>query len=144
MVREEQVFDVFWEGPFSITEDIKLSKSCENHVLYAIYSTHPLYGKNQLVYIGMTLHGIERRLRQHMPWIKFESDLIQVYAASIGKFTSWYLIDNMDKKREEYPRYTYKKDIEAIESLLAQYAFQGLVFPGIANVMDSGKVSHFR
>ncbi|WP_081485840.1 patatin-like phospholipase family protein [Thiothrix nivea] len=26
----------------------------------------------------------------------------------------------------------------------AQYAFQGLVFPGIANVMDSGKVSHFR
>ncbi|EIJ35438.1 S1 family peptidase [Thiothrix nivea] len=27
---------------------------------------------------------------------------------------------------------------------LAQYAFQGLVFPGIANVMDSGKVSHFR
>ena len=26
----------------------------------------------------------------------------------------------------------------------AQYVFQGLVFPGIANVMDSGKVSHFR
>ncbi|WP_154724306.1 hypothetical protein [Thiothrix nivea] len=30
------------------------------------------------------------------------------------------------------------------EEILAQYAFQGLVFPGIANVMDSGKVSHFR
>ena len=48
----EQIFDVFWEGPY---EADKLGDIHQNYVLYVICGTHGLYGRNVPLYIGKTV-----------------------------------------------------------------------------------------
>jgi len=107
----ERTFDVYWEGPFSI-EQVQ-SETDSNHALYAVYSTHQVYGRNVLVYIGMTEQELRERIKQHAPWLDLECDPVQVYAASIGPFTTWKAAD----RATDYPK-PPREDILAIEALL--------------------------
>ncbi|MCP8687734.1 hypothetical protein [Marinobacterium sedimentorum] len=112
MSTEENVYDVYWEGPFNY-DDLRETESHEDLVLYAIYGTHPLYGRNVLLYIGITENLVTTRLSQHSWWIDGEPDPCGVYMASIGKFESW-------AKSQEFERYP-KMDpatTRIIESLL--------------------------
>lgn len=87
----ETIYDVYWEGPYTV-EYLKtdLSKTQnENYVLYKIYGTHPVYGRDVLLYIGMTKQGLKERLKQHDDWIDNEFDPCKIYVASVGKFESW-------------------------------------------------------
>ncbi len=63
--------NIWWEGPFTQEEIIKNkinSKKYDNRAtdigLYQVYSSHPLYGADVLVYIGMTVAegGFKSRL----------------------------------------------------------------------------------
>ncbi|MGE0357197.1 MAG: hypothetical protein AB7P08_09805 [Burkholderiales bacterium] len=108
----ERTFDVHWEGPYSLVS-IETRAEDRNLVLYAVYSTHPLYGKRSLVYIGKTEQGVKARLDQHEHWTSQEADSVQVYAASIGEFVSW----TEAEAKKDYPP-PPAADIEAIESLL--------------------------
>ena len=113
---KERIFDVYWEGPYKLEE---YQKSPENsHVLYALYGTHPAYGRDVLLYIGRTERNVGVRLSEHAYWIEDECDQINIRVASIGEIESW-------KGWEEEERYKRAKDadIEAVEALLI-YAHQ--------------------
>ena len=47
---EEEIYIVHWDGPYSI-EQIKEIKDT-GYVLYQIYGSHHLYGRDVLLYIG--------------------------------------------------------------------------------------------
>jgi hypothetical protein len=70
-MNEEKIYDVNWEGPFKWEKVEKYIRAC--HVLYQIYGAHHLYGRDVLLYIGLTARPSGVRLREH----------------SIGKFTTW-------------------------------------------------------
>lgn len=48
----EEIF-IKWEGPYRHKEMTPFDKG-EDYGLYQIYGDHPIYGKNVLLYIGMT------------------------------------------------------------------------------------------
>jgi len=68
--------NIWWEGPFSY-KDIEKNKIKDKHYdnkatdigLYQIYASHPLYGSDVLVYIGMTISkgGFKSRLKNR--WV---------------------------------------------------------------------------
>jgi hypothetical protein len=93
---EEIICDVYWEGPFNWDKRDSLLNS--NHVLYAIYGTHYVYGENVLLYIGMTETTIADRLAGHT-WIPDECDLVTIKIASVGVYSSieswWQAWDTM-------------------------------------------------
>lgn len=93
-----KIYDVHWQGPYSYEEFEELEHD-PSLVLYSIYSTHPLYGRDVLVYIGKTLQGAKTRMSQHAWWAKNESNPVIIYAASIGEFTTWEKWETI----EEYP-----------------------------------------
>jgi hypothetical protein len=110
---EEVIYDVHWEGPFSL-EDI-LTAERENFVLYKIYATHPVYGRNVLVYIGMTTRSdIAGRIKEHRHWLENESDPVNVYFAAIGEFSTWQEAE----LKEEYDEKIPIEILSKIESLL--------------------------
>ena len=108
----EKIFEVFWDGPFS-TEHIEKTPEIPNRILYAVYSTHPLYGKQSLVYIGRTEQALPSRVRQHAHWMLLEADPIVIYTATVGPFTTWEAAE----KTVEYPP-MQNDDIAAVEALL--------------------------
>ena len=116
----EEIFEVYWEGPFDPTDVEKLDDTDDkNFVLYSVYGSHPLYGKNVLLYIGKTTRGVKKRLAEHDYWMdegRFGDS--QIYLASLGKFISW-------DASEEIERFTQPDDdlIQRVESLLI-YAHQ--------------------
>lgn len=112
----ERIFDVFWEGPYLWGDHNQNIK--DSHVLYALYGTHPVYGQNALLYIGMTERGVGIRLFEHSDWIEYEPEQINIRVASMGEIESW-------EGWEEEDRYERAKraDVEAAEALLI-YAHQ--------------------
>lgn len=116
----EKIYEVYWKGPFkpeslSNLTDQEIEKLC----LYSVYGSHPLYGDNVLLYIGITERGANTRLKEHDYWMDLElyTDS-RIYLASIGEFVGW-------DKSEEIEIFD-KPDrviIEQIESLLI-YAHQ--------------------
>ncbi len=116
----EKIYEVRWCGPY--TEKTLNSLTAEENdkfVLYKIYGSHPVYGNNILLYIGMTEQNIEKRINQHGYWMdeaRFGSSTM--YFASAGHFQSWKDSESTqiyDKLDREY--------IEKIEALLI-YAHQ--------------------
>ena len=109
----EKIYDVYWEGPF---EWEKGERECkDNHVLYQIYGSHHLYGRDVLLYIGSTLRTPFERLREHEEWIEDEYDKMTVRFGSISDFTgpTW----EEQEKRKPYPK-TKEYVVEAVEALL--------------------------
>ena len=86
---DEDIYEVYWEGPFTV-EEIKQDKNNKFWVLYAIYTPHPLYGSNALVYIGKAKNGALIRLKTHSnSWFDQRNIGGEIYVASIAKFDNW-------------------------------------------------------
>ncbi|MGL0930726.1 hypothetical protein ACSTDZ_17005 [Vibrio vulnificus] len=115
------IIDVYWEGPYP-SNGLKKLKDIKGHCLYQIYGSHPVYGRDSLLYIGMSERDeIFKRLDEHT-WIQNQADLCQIYIASCGNFTGWKAW-NKDK-RERYDSLEFEHiTLSAIESLLI-YAHQ--------------------
>lgn len=86
-ITNEDVYEVYWEGPFTekqFKKQLKRKKAPNAWVLYAMVSDHPLYGKDVITYIGKAvLQPIETRIEQHKWWAK------KIYVASVYKFDNW-------------------------------------------------------
>ena len=120
-MNQEYIYEVNWQGPYKASEIAeKVDKhDLENYVLYKVYGSHPMYGNNVLLYIGMTEQRTDKRLNQHDYWMDEERyDQSTVYLASIGLFESW------EKSEEiEIFKKPSREIIEKIEALLI-YAHQ--------------------
>lgn len=79
---EEILFQIDWIGPVSNDKFEEYGDSC---CLYKIYGTHPIYGRNVLIYLGMTKSNIANRISQHKDWIDLESDDVTFYFGSISE-----------------------------------------------------------
>ena len=83
--------DIWWEGPFNhndIIENKIKNKDSENIQkdigLYQVYSSHPLYGNDVLVYIGLTTDSFQRRLKNR--WVienGNDSNNVKIYLGCI-------------------------------------------------------------
>lgn len=80
------ICEVYWQGPFDW--DYIITHDRPEYVLYSIHGTHPLYGLNALLYIGMTAGGVSTRLRQHEGWVNVLREAVTVKVASIRKYDS--------------------------------------------------------
>ncbi len=112
----ETIYVAHWEGPFEWDSIDERQES--QHVLYAMYGSHHLYGRDVLLYIGKTSAGIGKRLREHEQWVNDEYDAIKVRIASVGRFNNWSDWDD----GERYPKAT-DRIVSAVEALLI-YAHQ--------------------
>jgi len=126
----ERIFDIYWEGPFKWGEHEDKLDKC--HVLYAFFGSHPAYGSNVLLYIGMT-KWINNRMRIHKEWLEEEYDVPLIRIASMGEIGSW---DGWD----EFPRYEKAdlNDIKSVEALLI-YAHQPIYNRLNKDTVASGK-----
>ncbi|RJX75236.1 hypothetical protein DZ860_00685 [Vibrio sinensis] len=115
------IIDAYWEGPYS-SAAIKKLEGIKGHCLYQIYGSHPVYGRDSLLYIGLSDRDeIFKRLEEHT-WIQNQADLCQIYIASCGNFANWEAWRKDGRKR--YDRNESKNiTLSAIESLLI-YAHQ--------------------
>jgi len=52
-MADEELFEVFWDGPYDCNED-NICAEEKAKVLYQIYGSHHLYGRDVLLYIGRT------------------------------------------------------------------------------------------
>lgn len=120
---EEKIYEVCWQGPYkpkSIEKKID-TEDMKNFVLYKVYGSHPMYGSDILLYIGMTEKGINNRLNQHNYWMDEENfNKSKIYVASIGDFKDW-------SETNTHKNIVFKRParsvIEKIEALLI-YAHQ--------------------
>jgi len=88
--------NIWWEGPFKI-DDI-LNNTIDNNIydntadrigIYQIYGTHPLYGHDQLLYIGRTQNknGFKSRLKNRWVIENGEDDEnIKIYLGTIFSY----------------------------------------------------------
>jgi hypothetical protein len=99
-----EIYKLNWSGPFDY-KDIKDRKHIEKEFellepldqakkakeidwgIYQIYGTHPIFGDNTLLYIGMTSDlGFAQRIDVHQrEWILYEADDCKIY---LGRFFS--------------------------------------------------------
>lgn len=77
--------------------------------IYQIYGTHPIYGRDVLLYIGLSTKDLDQRLEvHHRNWIKYEYDPVKVYYGTVVESSG-----NND--------YTKKEIIARAEALLIYY-----------------------
>ncbi len=63
--------------------------------IYQIYGTHPIYGRNALLYIGRSILELDRRLNAHKKnWIIYEYDHVTIYYGKLAP-TSEFKIDDI-------------------------------------------------
>jgi len=73
----ELIIHLDWEGPFTQSQIQELSGPSDYGV-YQVYGTHPVYGSNVLLYIGLAeSQTFAQRLPQH-GWCNMTSDAKQV------------------------------------------------------------------
>ena len=112
---KETICDVRWEGPFRWSKRPHFRKP--NHVLYALYGTHHLYGQNQLLYLGKTEELLSTRLAEHKKWVQGEYDRMLVRIASVGEFPTveawWKAWDTKKRYKKAEPDV-----VDRIEALL--------------------------
>lgn len=122
-----KIYDVFWEGPFSLDEILKDDlKSIDSdtikkwHCLYQIYGDHPCYGREVLLYIGKTEHGIKTRFLSHLSRFSNQCEDVKIFIGSFNEFRNW----KTWKRIHHYKAASIKDErLNAIESLLI-YAHQ--------------------
>jgi len=117
--KEKKPYIVFWEGPYQFSEYEKL-KTKRGHVLYQLYGTHPIYGSNVLLYIGLSgLDGrndIKKRFEDHDNWVVDEYDDMTVRLGSIGIYNDkdWMEWEKLPDEAYEKPSESTIKNIEAL------------------------------
>lgn len=112
----EVIYDAYWEGTFNW--DDRKNRVKRYHVIYALYGSHHLYGREALLYIGKTNKDLGNRLKNHMWWINDEYEDIKFKVASIGKFTNW-----KDWNENDYYEKARSHIVNGVEALLI-YAHQ--------------------
>ena len=127
----EIIYDAYWEGTFNWDD----RKNCVKgyHVLYALYGSHHLYGREALLYIGRTYKDLRKRLNNHMWWVNDEYDDIKLKVASVGIFTNW-----KDWNDNEHYEKAPLDIINGVEALLI-YAHQPAYNTMSKNSLDSSK-----
>lgn len=136
----DMIYDVYWEGPFDWEQ--RDSAPRDQHVLYAIYGTHRIYGPSSLLYIGRTERAGGKRLSEHAWWVEEESDAVHFCLGSISEFKSWAHRNSIEECRPQDA-----KLVEAIEILLIHahqpaYNSKGLQEPSTFHnirVFNSGR-----
>lgn len=94
MENNSKIINVLWKGPFSIDDVIKNKSENDDFGLYQIYGTHPIYGRNVLLYIGKTQDSFSKRFKSHNNlWIKYEYDIVQIYLGEIKNHDKDFLIN---------------------------------------------------
>ena len=106
----ENIYDVYWEGPYPWAERRKWARA--RHVLYALYGSHHLYGRDVLLYIGMSIAGVGNRY-PGTTWVDDEYDTVTIRLASVGPFNGW-----LEWERPGHYRKAPKQLVEGIEALL--------------------------
>jgi hypothetical protein len=145
IMTDEKLYEVFWYGPY----DCDKENACANdpgNVLYQLYGSHHLYGRDVLLYIGRTGRTALERILEHEEWIQDEYDKMTVRYGSIGEFDGW---KNWEKKKRPYAS-PLGSIVEAIEALLI-YANQPAynsrnkanaeIAKGV-RIFNSGKLGH--
>ncbi|MGH0437569.1 hypothetical protein ACQVOM_25725 [Bacillus basilensis] len=46
------LIQILWDGPYSITDLVKLKNEETDYGIYQVYGNHPIYGNDVLLYIG--------------------------------------------------------------------------------------------
>ena len=131
---DEKIYDVYWEGPYHWNKRETLTN--HRHVLYSIYGTHPVYGREALVYIGMTENTVYDRLSEHEHWIEYELDDPIIKVASIGIFEGWAKWESM---KEPYPHPGDINLIKGVEALLIHAHQPSYNTAGKSDVSDHAK-----
>ena len=115
-MASEVIYNVYWEGPYEWEKRYEGVK--DYHVLYQIYGAHHLYGRDVLLYIGLS-QELSRRLDEHNAQVDFAYDKVSVRFGAISKFLNW---DDWRKSKGNYKK--ANPDLLAqIEALLI-YAHQ--------------------
>ncbi len=110
--NEERIINVHWEGPYEWKGKNTTSKL--GHAIYSIYGSHHLYGRNVLLYIGMTKRdNLNHRLSEHR-WVAEEYDQTTVYLGSIGDFSTWNEWEQDDEETYDMPDEDLIKMVEAL------------------------------
>lgn len=79
-----QIINLLWSGPEKINSDNFKEAFKDKKGIYQIYGTHPIYGRNVLLYIGRTNVSFKTRLEKHdLDWIIYEYDEVQIYTGEI-------------------------------------------------------------
>jgi hypothetical protein len=112
-MADEILYEVFWDGPYNCDEENACAKE-EGNVLYQLYGSHHLYGRDVLLYIGRTGRTPFKRILEHEHWIQDEYDRMTVRYGSIRKFGGW---KNWENRNTPYPAPEHSI-VEAIEALL--------------------------
>ncbi len=82
-MKKIEVIELNWDGPFSL--DHVTQNFTDKTGLYQIYGTHPIFGKNKLLYIGKTEDSFNARFKSHASWIEYEYDPVQIYIGEIQR-----------------------------------------------------------
>jgi len=141
----EKLYEVFWDGPYDCDKENVCAKDPGN-VLYQIYGSHHLYGRDVLLYIGRTGRTPFKRILEHEEWIQDEYDKMTVRYGSIREFDGW---KNWENRKKPY-RPTEDSVVDKVEALLI-YANQpaynsrnkadATIAEGI-RIFNSGKLGH--
>jgi hypothetical protein len=141
----EKLYEVFWDGPYGCDKE----NACEEdpgNVLYQLYGSHHLYGRDVLLYIGRTERTPFKRILEHEEGIQDEYDKMTVRYGSIREFDG---CKNWENNKKPY-RAAEDKVIDKVEALLI-YANQpaynsrnkagAKIAKGI-RIFNSGKLGH--
>ncbi len=144
-MSDEELYEVFWDGPYDCDKENVRAKDSGN-VLYQIYGSHHLYGRDVLLYIGRTQRTPFKRILEHEGWIQDEYDKMTVRYGSIREFDGW---KNWESRKKPY-RAVGDRIIDKVEALLI-YANQpaynsrnkadAAIAKGI-RIFNSGKLGH--
>lgn len=99
--------NIWWEGPFTLPQ-IQQQTAPHDKGLYQIYGAHPISGKPELLYIGLTTTTFAHRVPKHFSeWLRWTRDpsLTAVY---LGRLQGPTTPDE----------HTWNNEIEIAEALL--------------------------
>ena len=122
--NKETIYGVCWEEPDNLNEKTiaKFEKERKEYVLYQLYGSHHMYGRDVLLYIGRT-ENIRLRLKQHERcWTRYEYDTVRFRVAYVKKFNTW---EELDKEKYLINSEVVKK-IEALLIRAHQPAYNNM------------------
>jgi len=135
-----EIIDIWWEGPFDnndiINGNIKKSESdniSKDIGLYQVYASHPLYGADVLVYIGLTTNSFKKRLKDR--WViedGNDSSNVKIYLGCIVDG-----LKKMDRDEE-------KEKIKKAEALLINALKPAFNSSNIQSVHEKYRTSNFQ
>ena len=101
----KNIVHIFWEGNLSLDQVIKNKSDEKDCGIYQIYGTHPIYGHNSLLYIGIaTDQTFAKRISEHKKqWLK-DSDLdpVTIYLGDVYRQLGKVYKESEDFSDEEW------------------------------------------